>query len=51
MENVRVIELTDEEVWLRIYCAAMACPLAEINPTDCADVGLDRFHDRFRQEE
>ena len=50
-EPVKVIELTDEEIWLRVYCAAMSCPLPEINPVDCADAALDRFHARFRQEE
>ena len=43
--------LTDEEVWLRAYCAAMSCPLPEISPVMCADTALDRFHERFRQEE
>lgn len=41
-------KLTDEEVWLRVYCAAMSCPIAEISPLDCADTALDSFHGRFK---
>ncbi len=51
MENVKVIELTDEEIWLRAYCASIsnsktdrAAWLSE------ADGCLSDFKERFRME-
>lgn len=52
METVKVIELTDEEIWLRAYCAAMinhdALP-SQWNSD--ADKCLSDFKERFKGEE
>ena len=51
MENVRDIELTDEEIWLRIYCAAVSNNRILYEPFDYADEGLKLFKTKFNKEE
>ena len=42
-------KLTDEEVWLRAYCASMS--VGSLTPNECrieANVALQMFKDEFR---
>ena len=39
--------LTDEEVWLRTYCAS--APINQTYPWDTADLALSAFKARFRK--
>ena len=49
METVKVIELTDEEIWLRAYCAAMTNNSVEpVNWVHEADICLSDFKKRFK---
>lgn len=51
METVRVIELTDEEIWLRAYCAAISnskfSPYGQNDWKCSAEKCLNEFNERF----
>ena len=46
---VEKAELTDEEVWLRAYCAAIANPNS-YDLSEEADFALREFRERFRND-
>jgi hypothetical protein len=52
VETVKVIELTDEEIWLRAYCASVGNRNHAISEWDrAANKCLFDFKKRFKGEE
>lgn len=45
------IILTDEEIWLRIYCAAVSNNRILHEPFEYADEGLKQFKTKFSKED